>query len=85
MASYAEQNRTFFYNLKRYGLNISKTELRDILITIGIIAFVWSFGKFGNTPSTFLIEGGKNFLLGAFFAFIALIINQIGQRFELRR
>ena len=79
MGSYAEEHRTFFYNLKRYGFSLSKEELKQILITVLIIAFVWSFNKWGDQTFNF-IEGIKNFALGAIFAFIGLMINQIGQR-----
>ena len=79
MGSYAEEYRTFFYNLKRYGLTISKEELKQILITVVIIAFVWSFNKWGDVSFNFF-EGIKNLFLGALFAFIALVFNQMGQR-----
>ena len=79
MGSYAEEHRTFFYNLKRYGFSLSKEELKQILITVLIIAFVWSFNKWGDVTFN-LFEGIKNFFLGAIFAFIGLIFNQIGQR-----
>jgi hypothetical protein len=80
MASYAQEHRTFFYNLKRYGFSISKDEIRQVIITSLIIAFVWSFNKFGDTPETWLLLGATNFAFGGLFAFIAIIFNQIGQR-----
>ena len=80
MGSFASERRTFFYNLKRYGFSISKEEIRQVIITVLIIAFVWSFNKFGDTPETWLLMGLKNFALGALFAFIAIVFNQIGQR-----
>lgn len=80
MASYASEYRTFFYNLKRYGFSISKDEVKQIIITSLIIAFVWSFNKFGDTPETWLLVGAKNFAIGGLFAFIALAFNQVGQR-----
>jgi hypothetical protein len=79
MGSYAEEYRTFFYNLKRYGLKLSKEELRQILITAGIIAFVWSFNKWGDVTFDFF-EGIKNLLLGFMYGLIGIIFNQIGQR-----
>jgi hypothetical protein len=80
MASYASEYATFFYNLKRYGFSISKEEIKQIVITSLIIAFVWSFNKFGDTPETWLLLGLKNFAIGALFALIAIILNQVGQR-----
>lgn len=79
MGSYAEEHRTFFYNLKRYGFSLSKEEFKQILITVLIIAFVWSFNNWGDVTFNFF-EGIKNFFLGALFAFIGLFFNQIGQR-----
>lgn len=79
MGSYAKEYRTFWYNMKRYGLKLSKDEIKQIIITISIIAFVWSFNKWGDATFDFL-TGVKNLLIGALFAFIALFINQIGQR-----
>ena len=79
MGSYAEEHRTFFYNLKRYGFSLSREEFRQILITVLIIAFVWSFNKWGDVTFDFM-EGIKNFAIGALFALIGLIVNQIGQR-----
>ncbi len=79
MASYATEYRTFFYNLKRYGFSLSKDEVKQILITAGIIAFVWSFNKWGDVTFNFLM-GVKNLALGFLFATIGLIFNQIGQR-----
>lgn len=79
MGSYAAEHRTLFYNLKRYGFSFSRQELQQTLITVLIIAFVWSFNKWGD--QTFdIVQGITNFLLGALFAFICLIFNQIGQR-----
>ncbi len=80
MASFASEHRTFFYNLKRYGLSLSKEEIRQIIITVLIIGFVWSFNKFGDTPETWLLVGAKNFIIGALFALVAIVFNQIGQR-----
>jgi hypothetical protein len=80
MASYASEYRTFFYNLKRYGFSISKDEIKGIITTALIIAFVWSFNKFGDTPETWLLVGAKNFAIGALFAIIAIFFNQVGQR-----
>src|SRR3990172_7266858 len=79
MGSFASERRTFFYNLKRYGFTLSNNEIKQIGITVIIIAFIWSFNKWGATTFDF-IEGMKNFALGALFAIIALIFNQIGQR-----
>ncbi len=80
MASYASEPRTFFYNLKRYGLSLSKAEIKDMVITILMIAFVWSFNKWGDTAATFFLVGLKNFGIGVLFAAIAMVFNQIGQR-----
>jgi hypothetical protein len=79
MGSYASEYRTFFYNLKRYGISLSKDELKQILITVLIIAFVWSFNKWGDQKFDFFV-GIKNFSLGVLFALIGLLFNQIGQR-----
>jgi hypothetical protein len=49
------------------------------LTTVLIIAFVWSFNRWGD--DTFdIVQGLLNFALGALFAFICLVFNQIGQR-----
>jgi hypothetical protein len=77
--SYASQYRTFFYNLRRYGFSLSQEEIKQSLITILLIAFVWSFNKWG-TDTFNVTEGIKNFLLGAAFAAIGLFFNQVGQR-----
>jgi len=58
---------------------LSKEELKQIIITVLVIAFVWSFNKWGDVTFDFM-EGIKNFFLGAIFAFIGLVFNQIGQR-----
>ncbi|MFH2020815.1 MAG: hypothetical protein ABIJ34_05340 [archaeon] len=79
MGSYASEYRTFFYNLKRYGFSLSSKEIKQMIITVLIIAFVWSFNKWGDVTFDF-VAGLKNFLLGALYAAIGLIINQIGQR-----
>ena len=79
MGSYASQARTFFYNLERYGLKISKKELQQMLITIAVIAFVWSFNRWG--AETFdVAQGIKNLMLGALYGAIGLLVNQLGQR-----
>ncbi len=80
MPSYAKQPRTFFYNLKRYGLSLSKEELKQIVVTVLMIAFIWSFNKWGDETFDF-VAGIINFSLGAVFALIAVFFNQIGQRF----
>ncbi len=79
MGSYASEYRTFFYNLKRYGFSLSKDEIKQMIITILIIAFVWSFNKWGSTTFNFM-EGIKNFAFGALFAAVCIFFNQIGQR-----
>jgi hypothetical protein len=79
MGSYASEHRTFFYNLKRYGFTLSKDEIKQIVISVLLIAFIWSFNKWGSTTFNFM-EGIKNFILGALFAFIGIIFNQVGQR-----
>jgi len=80
MPSYAKEYRTFFYNLKRYGLKLSKEEIKQIIITVLIVAFAYSFNKWGEVTFNFF-EGIKNLLLGVLFALIAVFFNQIGQRF----
>jgi len=77
--SYAKQHRTFFYNFKRYGIKISNEELKQIIITIVVVAFVWSFNKWGDETFDFVM-GIQNFMKGILFATIGLIMNQIGQR-----
>jgi len=79
MGSFAEEHRTFFYNLKRYGLSFSKKEIQQIIVTVLVIAFVWSFNKWGD--ETFdVVQGLVNFGLGALFALVSMVANQIGQR-----
>jgi hypothetical protein len=80
MGSFAEENRTFFYNLKRYGLTLSRSEIQQTIISILVIAFVWSFDKWGSDKFD-VVMGLQNFLFGALFAAIAMFLNQIGQRF----
>jgi hypothetical protein len=65
--------------MQRYGMKLSKDELKQLLMTAGIIAFVWSFNKWGDVTFDFF-EGIKNLLIGFVFAIIALFFNQIGQR-----
>lgn len=79
MGSYSQEYRTFFYNLHRFGFNFSKEEIKQVITTVLIIAFVWSFNKWGTVTFDFM-EGIKNFALGAIFSFIALVFNQVGQR-----
>ena len=79
MGSFAAERRTFFYNLKRYGFTLSNNEIKQIGITVVIIAFIWSFNKWGGATFDF-IDGMKNFAIGAIFALIALVFNQVGQR-----
>jgi hypothetical protein len=79
MGSYASEYRTFFYNLKRYGFSFSKEEIKQVVISVLIIAFIWSFNKWGTTTFNW-VEGIKNFALGGLFAFVGIIFNQIGQR-----
>lgn len=79
MGSYAKQYRTFWYNMKRYGFSLSKKEIKQIVITVLMIAFVWSFGKWGGATFNF-VEGIKNFSLGIFYALTGVILNQFGQR-----
>ncbi|MBN2367621.1 hypothetical protein JXC34_01280 [Candidatus Woesearchaeota archaeon] len=79
MASYASENRTFFYNLKRYGFSLSKNEIKQMIICVLIIAFLYSFNKWGD--DTFdIVAGLTNYALGAVIALVALIVNQVGQR-----
>lgn len=79
MGSFASEKRTFFYNMQRYGVSLSKEEIKQIAITAGMIGFIWSFNKWGD--ATFdAVSGIQNLFLGAFFGFIALFINQAGQR-----
>ncbi|MEM4397435.1 MAG: hypothetical protein QW757_02290 [Candidatus Woesearchaeota archaeon] len=79
MGSFASEKETFFYNLKRYGLSLSKEEIKQSLITISLIAFMWSFDKWG-TNAFDVVEGLKNFLIAFLFTGIALFFFQIGQR-----
>ncbi|NTV24019.1 MAG: hypothetical protein HGA85_06655 [Nanoarchaeota archaeon] len=79
MGSYAEEYRSFFYNLFRFGFKLSKEELKAIMTTSGIIAFVWSFDKWGGATFN-AVEGITNFALGLVFSMICLFFNQIGQR-----
>ena len=62
MPSYAKEYRTFFYNLKRYGFSLSKEEIKQILVSVLLIAFIWSFNKWGEQSFDFL-SGIMNFLL----------------------
>jgi len=78
MGSYASEYRTFFYNLQRYGFTLSADEIRQILITVGIIAFVWSFKFEGASFDIF--KWVLKFFQGAIFALIGVFFNQIGQR-----
>ena len=80
MPSYAKEYRTFFYNLKRYGFSFSKDEIKQSIITVLMIGFIWSFAKWGDTSFDFF-TGLTNFLLGTLFALIGLIFSQLGQRF----
>jgi hypothetical protein len=80
MASHAKEYRTFFYNLKRYGFTFSPDEKKQMLTTIALIAFFYSFNKWGTVTFDFF-SGITNLLLGALFATIALAANQVGQRF----
>ncbi|AJF61521.1 TPA: hypothetical protein HA239_03030 [Candidatus Woesearchaeota archaeon] len=77
--SYAKEYRTFFYNLKRFGFSLSKEEIKQIIITVVMIGFVWSFNKWGGETFNFL-EGIKNFGLGCLMALICTVFNQVGQR-----
>jgi hypothetical protein len=80
MGSYAQEYRTFWYNMKRYGLSLSKEEIKQILITAGMIAFVWAFDDWGG-ESFNLFAGLLNTIIAAIFAIICIVFNQIGQRF----
>ncbi len=79
MGSYAKEYRTFWYNLLRYGLRLSMDEIKQILITAGMIAFVWSFNNWGAETFDFM-AGILNFLISALFALICIMFNQVGQR-----
>ena len=79
MPSQAQHHRTFWYNFFRYGFSFSIDELKQMIISILLIAFLWSFNKWGTDSFDFFM-GMKNFLIGALFATIATIFNQIGQR-----
>lgn len=79
MPSYAKEYRTFWYNMKRYGMSLSKEELKQTFITVGMIAFVWSFDDWGGDKFNLFI-GLFNTLISAIFALICIIFNQIGQR-----
>ncbi len=79
MGSYAGEYRTFFYNLKRFGFSFSKNEIKQAIMSILIIAFIWSFNKWGTTTFNY-VEGLKNFALGGTFAFAGIVFSQVGQR-----
>lgn len=79
MASYAKEYRTFWYNMKRYGFAFSKEEIKQIIITVLMIGFVWSFDKWGGETFNFM-QGLINLGLGCLYALIGLIFNQVGQR-----
>ncbi len=79
MGSYAKEHRTFFYNLKRYGFTFSPEEKKQMITTVVLIAFFYSFNKWGTVSFDFL-AGIKNLFFGALFATIALAANQVGQR-----
>ncbi|MEM2139145.1 MAG: hypothetical protein QXM96_03250 [Candidatus Woesearchaeota archaeon] len=79
MGSFAAERETFFYNLNRYGFTLSKEEIKQNLITIFLISFMWSFDKWGTTTFN-VLEGLKNLLIAIIFTTIALIFFQIGQR-----
>ncbi|MBT3464053.1 hypothetical protein HN451_03630 [archaeon] len=80
MGSYAKEYRTFWYNMKRYGLSLSKEEIKQVAITVFMIAFVWSFDDWGGEKFS-LFTGLFNFASSALFALICILFNQIGQRF----
>ncbi|MFH0876030.1 MAG: hypothetical protein V1859_08895 [archaeon] len=77
--SYMEDYRNYFYNLKRYGLNLSSKEIKGSIITILVTAFVFSFRDWGDNTFNFL-TGLMNFGIAALLAAIALFWNQLGQR-----
>ncbi len=77
--SYMEYSRNYFYNLRKYGLNLSKKELIGSLATIAVVAFVFSFRQWGDETFN-LVAGLTNLLLAAAMAAIALFFNQLGQR-----
>ena len=79
MVSYAKQYRTYWYNLKRYGFSLSKEEIKQILITAGMIAFVWAFDDWGGETFS-LFAGIFNTVMSALLALLCIIFNQIGQR-----
>jgi hypothetical protein len=79
MGSFASERRTFFYNLKRYGFTFSKDEIKQIIISSLVIAFIWSFNKWGEVTFDF-VQGILNFILGAVFSLVAIVFNQVGQR-----
>jgi len=79
MVSFAKEYRSFWYNMKRYGLSLSKEEIKQIIITVGMISFVWAFNDWGGEKFS-LFAGLFNTLMAAIFAIICIIFNQIGQR-----
>lgn len=79
MGSFASEKETYLYNLKRYGLKLSKEEIKQNLITIALISFMWSFDKWGTYTFDF-VEGIKNLVICFFFTLIALFLFQLGQR-----
>lgn len=79
MVTFAKEYRTFWYNMKRYGMSLSKEEIKQILITAGMIAFVWAFDDWGGDTFN-LFAGIFNTLMSALFALICIFFNQIGQR-----
>jgi hypothetical protein len=74
-----EYYRNFFFNFKNFGLKLTSKELRDTIITILILAFVFSFREWGDETFNFVI-GIKNYLIAIVLVGLALFFNQLGQR-----
>jgi hypothetical protein len=77
--SYMEHRRNFYYNLKRYGLRLSSKEIRGMIISVLILAFVFSFREWGDKTFDFT-AGIINYLIAIVLVGIAFFFNQLGQR-----
>ncbi|MBT3465552.1 hypothetical protein HN695_05620 [Candidatus Woesearchaeota archaeon] len=71
--------RTFTYNFSKFGLTFTPEEIKGMITTVLISAFVYSFDQWGGEKFNF-ITGIFNFIIAIIFISIALFIMQLGQR-----